>query len=218
MSLSIHDVYHQIFKIWRKKRFALFIQRLSPNLSDRLLDVGGTPSFWASHAPVVGSIHTLNIYPEQLDPQFAASHHISVLVGDGCKLQMADKSYDIAFSNSVIEHVQTFERQFAFATEIRRVGSAVWVQTPARECWFESHYLAPFIHWLPKSLQKKLVRYFTPRGLIERLSAEQINDLVDNTRLLSYKEMKILFPDCEIHTERMFGFMPKSYIAIKQKV
>ena len=67
------------------------------------------------------------------------------MVGDGCALKFPDKSYDIAFSNSVIEHVGSWERQQAFAKDIRRVGKAIWVQTPARECLIEPHYLAPFL-------------------------------------------------------------------------
>jgi hypothetical protein len=56
---------------------------------------------------------------------------------------MSDQEYDIAFSNSVIEHVGDWERQAAFASEIRRVGKNLWIQTPAKECPIEPHYLAP---------------------------------------------------------------------------
>ncbi len=39
--------------------------------------------------------------------------------------------------------------------------------------------------------------------------------MVDEIRLLTFKEMKSLFPDCEIIKER-FLFFTKSYIAVRK--
>jgi len=130
-------------------------------------------------------------------------------------LDFPNHSYDILFSNSVIEHVGSHENQKAFACEARRVGKKLWIQTPAYECPIEPHYLAPFIHWLPKKWQKKLIRKFTIRGILDRPTNLEIDIMVESTRLLSYKEFKCLFPDCEILIEKIFFIVPKSYVAIK---
>ncbi|MDQ6630470.1 MAG: class I SAM-dependent methyltransferase [Verrucomicrobiota bacterium] len=130
---------------------------------------------------------------------------------------MIDQSYDIGFSNSVIEHVGSWESQQQFASEIRRVAKALWVQTPAYECPIEPHYMTPFVHYLPNSLQKKILRWCTVRGWIERPSQQQVDFMVDTTRLLRKSEMQQLFPDCEIITEHMLWVIPKSYIAIRRK-
>jgi hypothetical protein len=53
-------------------------------------------------------------------------------------------------------------------------------------------------------------------GWIERPNADQINSMVETTRLLRKSEMRQLFPDCEIVTERVFWIIPKSYIAIRR--
>lgn len=145
MSLSIHTIYRQIFKVWRRRRFVLFLFLMKPNPSDILLDIGGYPGFWTSHPQPVKRIDTLNVHEVQWNGEQAPNHNIKILVGDGCCLTMSDQSYDIAFSNSVIEHVGSWERQQQFAGEIRRVAKHLWVQTPAYECPIEPHYLAPFV-------------------------------------------------------------------------
>jgi hypothetical protein len=217
MQFSIHTIYRQIFKVWRQKRFGLFLQLLKPEKSETLLDVGGNPGFWTSHPQPVKRIDTLNVHEV---PWFAAAnpnHDIRVLVGDGCALAMPDKSYDIGFSNSVIEHVGSWEQQKQFASEIRRVAKFLWVQTPAYECPIEPHYMTPLIHYFPSSVQRKILRWGTLWGWIERPTRDQVNFMVETTRLLRKPEMQQLFPDCEIITERMLWIIPKSYIAIRQK-
>jgi hypothetical protein len=140
------------------------------------------------------------------------------MIGDGCNLDFPNNSYDIVFSNSVIEHVGSYENQKAFASEVRRAGKSLWIQTPAYECLIEPHYLAPFIHWLPKKWQKKLVRHFTIRGLLDQPTSVEVDNMVETTRLLSFKEFKNLFPDCEILIEKMLFIIPKSYIAVRKHI
>jgi hypothetical protein len=120
--------------------------------------VGGYPGFWTEHPEVVKQIDTLNPEERPWKPGKFLQYNIRTLLGDGCSLTMPDQFYDIGFSNSVIEHVGSWERQVMFASEIRRVARAIWVQTPAYECPFEPHYLTPLVHYLPRHIQKKIVR------------------------------------------------------------
>ena len=138
------------------------------------------------------------------------------VIGDARKTDFADNSFDLVFSNSVIEHVGDLQDQKSMAAEMRRLASHVYCQTPNR--WFpvEPHFMAPFIHWLPRSWQSlKLLRYCSLYGLLRGSTDETLIGLRDSTRFLSKKEMKQLFPDCEIHTER-FLCMSKSYVAIRR--
>ena len=102
-------------------------------------------------------------------------------------------------SNSVIEHLSSFERQQAFASEARRVGRALWIQTPAKEFFIEPHLLAPFIHYFPVSFQRRLIRHFTIWGLVTKPSPAAIESFLQEVRLISFGEMQQLFPDCKIH-------------------
>ena len=210
-------IYAFLLKFWRANRFKLFQNIIKPSSAQTLLDVGGYPWGWLSVPPCVKSITCLNIHPIDWNTAQSPQHNISVTVGDARHMhEVEDHKYDIVFSNSVIEHVGEWQDQQAFAREVRRVGGKLWVQTPARECPFEPHYLAPFIHWLPKHWQKRLIRWCTVYGWIQRPSSEDIADMVTSIRLLKKSEMMALFPDCELLVETLWGVFPKSYIAVRK--
>ena len=129
-------------------------------------------------------------------------------------LPYSDQSFDIAFSNSLIEHLFIYEKQVKCAQEIRRVGKRLWVQTPAHGFFIEPHLLTPFTHYLPKRWQKRLLKNFTVCGIITRPSPQAIETFLREVRLLNFREMQELFPDCEIRKEKI-PFLTKSYIAIR---
>ncbi|MDR1190149.1 MAG: class I SAM-dependent methyltransferase [Verrucomicrobiales bacterium] len=215
--MSIHNIYRLIFKIWRKKRFQLFCRILHPEITDTLLDVGGYPDEWTQYPRVVANIDVLNVHQITWDAGQAPEYRIRALVGNGCALTLADKSYDIGFSNSVIEHVGAWEQQCAFAAEISRVCHQLWIQTPAYECPIEPHFIAPMVHWLPLGLRKFVARWLTPWGWLWRPDQQTVDNEVASIRLLTKREFKSLFPDCTIYTERLLGILPKSYIAVRQR-
>jgi hypothetical protein len=187
-----------------------FIDQLKPAKDDRILDVGGYPEFWAGNG-IESFVTILNL--ERI-PDSPSNEKMSTVVGDGTDLKYEDNSFDIVFSNSVIEHVGTFERQQQLANECARVGKRLWIQTPARSFPIEPHFLTPLIHYFPKSWRRKMLRNCTVWGWLVRPSDAQIEDALDEIRLLNDKEMRVLFPDCTIKREKVFG-LTKSYIAVR---
>ena len=214
--LNIHQLYALIFKFRRKRRHDYFETLLCLKPTDRLLDVGGHPQTWITRPQIVSQVDCLNIVAISFDTSLYQHHKIQMMVGDGCELPMKASSYDVVFSNSVIEHVGGWSDQVKFASEVRRVGQRLWIQTPAYECFIEPHLLAPFIHWLPMPYRKKLARRFTLWGLLEKPSQTEIDKFVSGVQLLRKRQMADLFPDCEIITERMFFIFPKSHIAVRR--
>ena len=213
--MDIHKIYEQVFKIWRVKRMLKFEQIIDPQAGDAVLDVGGFPRTWIARPQTTRRIDCLNVHPIEWDAAAHPDHRITTTVGDGCALEHGDQSYEIVFSNSVIEHVGDWERQRAFADEVRRVGNRLWIQTPALECPLEPHYLAPFVHWLPIGVRRRVLRWLTPWGWMTRPSQDTVDEAIAFTRLISKKQMRELFPDCEIMTERLLWILPKSYVAYR---
>lgn len=209
--MNIHRVLRPFLKYFRSKRMKEFESVFNLKNSDVILDVGGGQSNW-QFIKTRPKIIILNI---EKPSDYIDSEQFEFVKGDATNLLYPDKSLDIVYSNSVIEHLFTKENQIKMAKEILRVGKRIYVQTPAKEFFVEPHLITPFIHWLPIKVQEKLMRNFTIWGLITRPGKEYIDNFLKERRLLSKKEFAELFPDCEIKIER-FLLMPKSYIAIKK--
>lgn len=193
-------------------RMRAFAETFRPSADTRILDVGGTDTNWQLLG-VPYEVTLLNIVVPEAQGDLPSN--VRYVEGDGTALEYSEDSFDICFSNSTIEHVHTWERQQAFAREMRRVGKGIWMQTPAREFFFEPHWLSPFVHWLPKSWQRRLGRNFTLYGLVYRPSRQLVDELVDEYRLLTHAEVVELFPDCEIRRERFLG-LTKSYVVVRR--
>src|SRR5262249_44377841 len=123
----------------------------------------------------------------------------SLLLGDGRSLEYPDTSFDLSFSNSVIEHVGDWNDMQRFARELQRVGRAFYCQTPNK--WFpvEPHFGTLFLHWFPGLLEKYfIVRYCTLWGLLNKPDRASAMRSVANTHLLTRKKLKELFPGADI--------------------
>jgi hypothetical protein len=212
MALKIYDIYSAVGPIFRRRRQQQFLERFRPTNTTTILDVGGYHHFWRE-LPVTPSITLLNVYhpPElpEMPPNF------TFVRGDGRRLPFADQSFDLVFSNSVIEHVGTFDDQKLFAAEARRVGRNLSVQTPNRSFPIEPHFIGPRIPGLPRERQRFVYRWLSVRGWLRRRDHADFNALFEEVRLLTFAEVQSLFPDCAIVREKLFG-LTKSFTAVRQ--
>jgi Methyltransferase domain len=178
----------------------------------RVLDIGGTPEYWEL-LPVRPRVTLLNT-PRAREELAGAMEWIA---GDGRALPFRDGSFDVVFSNSVIEHVGDGESQRRFSAEVARVGRAYWVQTPNR--WFpvEQHLLTPLIHWMPREWQRALAPRFNVWQFLARPAEDRrrfyIDHYLSDVRLLSARELRDLFPGARVIRERFLGWT-KSLVAV----
>jgi len=115
------------------------------------------------------------------------------------RLPFDDGAFDLAYSSSVIEHVEP-ERRAAFAGEVRRVARGFFVQTPARSFPIEPHALLPFAHWLAPTLRRPYWRLGAAGAW-------------EDIQLLRRAELAALFSE-PILAERYAGLV-KSWIALR---
>ena len=206
--MTIHDVYRPMSRYFRSRRMEHFQTLFHITSRTRILDDGGTEFNWELIS-VRPSLRILNLRFAKIPvSQF---HYV---VGNGLQIPFRDRAFDIVFSNSVIEHVGDEANIQAFADEIRRVGKGFYVQTPNRDFLIEPHYITLFLHFLPKTWQKSLLRFCSLWGWITRPSREEAAAFVDSIHLLTFAKMQLLFPDAEILRERVLLFT-KSLIAVK---
>jgi hypothetical protein len=180
-----------------------------------VLDLGGGALFWdlaLSLGFPLPKITVLNLHP----PETQARKYLTWILGDARHTQFKDLSFDIVFCNSLVEHLGDWDSQVHFANEVRRLAPSYFIQTPDRRFPIEPHLLTPFIHWLPKSMQRPLLRNFTLWGIVTRPARSYCEGLFRELALLSPKEIKILFPDATLIAERFFA-LPKSIVAIRSQ-
>lgn len=203
---------HSLLNRVRRRRIALFLALLEQLPRPlRILDVGGTQYFW----------HTMRFSPDdQLEitvlntaPLPMCMPRIQMVVGNGCQMGMfPDKTFDVVFCNSVIEHVASYENQQAMSEEIKRVGKRYFVQTPNRSFPIEPHFLFPFFQFLPVWARVWLLQHFS-LGWYRRIpNYEEARQEVSAIRLLSKREMMSLFPEANLRQEKVLGYT-SSWIA-----
>lgn len=196
----------------RRRRFAFFLQLL--NTVPRpltILDVGGRQRFWEvmnfSQEPGI-HITLLNIEPAEINlANFVA------LTGDAtCMDSFLDNQFDVVFSNSVIEHVGSFDKQKQMAREAQRVAQRYFIQTPNYYFPIEPHFLFIGFHWLPLEARAWLHSHFN-LGWQKRIpDRKEAQESVAQVRLLRKKELLSLFPHCHLYEEKIMG-ITKSLIA-----
>lgn len=196
---------------WRRKRFKEFIKLIEGLPKPvTILDVGGTENFWMQMGftdPKEAAITILN--SEKIKVTNPA---LKFVEGDARNLLLFnDKSFDVVFSNSVIEHVGSFEDQKKMGDEVLRVGRKYFIQTPNYYFPMEPHFLFPFFQFLPQSIQVFLLTNFK-LGWFEKCAAKtEAVEIIRSIRLLKKNELLILFPEGKLRKEK-FLFMTKSFM------
>ncbi|MAU53365.1 MAG: hypothetical protein CMN17_13605 [Roseovarius sp.] len=215
-------LFYRLQRHFRNRRFQVFdallrrILETQPEVS--ILDAGGRPDYWAILAPDLRDkvrITCLNFRTElETYAQPSPDLRITCVVGDACHMpEFPDNAFDVVHSNSVIEHVGSYQNMKRFADETRRVGRFYYVQTP--NYWFpiEPHYGVPFFHWLSDT---RRIWFFTRMnvGYARKCTFDMALPRVDHTRIISPFLMQGFFPDGKIRKERVLGFS-KSVIAMR---
>lgn len=189
----------------RTRKYELFQKIFKPSEKESVLDVGFNNE---EHSPVDNFLERNYPYPQNIialgvnaDNLFKQRYPlVKTIIYDGRKYPFSDKSFDIGWSNAVIEHVGDKKHQLLFLQELNRTCLRVYLTTPNRYFPIELHTRIPLIHWLPKKLFDSIIN-FTPKKWAAG----------DYMHLLSYKGIKKLLRDAgitnyTIHRNKLLGF------------
>jgi hypothetical protein len=197
----------------RRRRFAFFLSLLDHiERPVRILDVGGTQVFWE----VMGrsNLGDLRVTLLNLETQPVSGTNFESVAGDARDLsRYADASFDVVFSNSVIEHLgPRFADQQLMANEIRRVAKRYFVQTPNRNFPIEPHFLTPGFQFLPVSARVWAVTHFDVGWYKRFADRDSARREVESIALLTQRQLRRLFPGALIYKETFLG-LTKSFVA-----
>lgn len=196
---------------FRQKRILLFKEKLNQLPKPiRILDVGGNQDFWVNAG--LQNDQDVQITILNLEAQDVKYDNLVSVSGNATDLsEYKSNEFDIAFSNSVIEHLYTNENQKKMADEIIRVGTYHYVQTPNKYFIIEPHYLLPFFQFIPKRIRFWILTK-TCLSRFRKWPKKNARQYLDEIVLLSENDLRKLFPSSRIWKEKFLG-MSKSFVA-----
>ena len=136
----------------RDRIYSDFIEKISPNSSETILDVG------ISDVLTDGANVLERLYPYQgqitacglgeareFQAEFPKVNYVQIQPNK--RLPFADRSFNVAAANAVLEHVGSVNAQLQFVAELTRVAERVFISVPHRYFPIEHHTGLPFAHW-----------------------------------------------------------------------
>jgi len=206
---------------FRAKRFEAVRRLIETIIAEKghadILDLGGTETYWLIGEEFVQAnrdrlrFTIVNTEDQEVDQR----RLFSFLKGSATDPRLfAGRQFDLVHSNSVIEHVGVWRDMEMFAANTRRLAPRYYVQTPNYWFAYEPHFRTPAFQYLPERLRVALIMRhalgFFPK-IEDRAEAE---DIIYHHRLLSTRQMKLLFPDAKVSHEKVVR-LNKSIIAIR---
>ena len=213
---SVHP--YDTGNVYRMRRFQLLKKIIDDILASRpscrIIDVGGLSAYWRTFGSELDWTR-VKVVVVNLTKEAADSREIVTAQGDARDLhEFADMSFDLVYSNSVIEHVGLWRDMQRMAGEVRRLAPRYFVQTPY--FWFpiEPHARPPLLHWLPEPLKTRIVMWRSCGFWAKAANIGEATELVQSAFMLDKRQLQQLFPDARIVAETAFG-LTKSIMAIK---
>lgn len=119
--------------------------------------------------------------------------------GNALHMPFENDTFDLVFSNAVIEHVGNRKNQATFIKECVRVAKKhVFITTPNRYYPIELHTVLPLIHWLPPAVYRRILLglnkpFFASEDNLNLLSKKDLVKIMDEIKGVSYKLNYIRF-------------------------
>ena len=175
--MNIHIIYNFFMDCFRPKRMRQMAVFFSISKTTTVLDIGGSYKNW-SYLVDGPKLTLLNLGPR---PENLPTH-VQYVRGDARKLPFDDNSFDVVYSNSVIEHVGSKSDQMEMAKEMMRVGKGYYCQTPNYDSLFSRIFLSN-----PPLASSQYQRCICPMvqclGVVTKTSPEEAHEMASTIYL-----------------------------------
>jgi SAM-dependent methyltransferase len=183
----------------RNRKWDLFSKEMNLTPQLRTLDVGFTEG---GDNPSENLIEKYYPYPEMLtalgiEPPIRFSQlypKVTAFYYDGGTFPFDNQSFDLCWSNAVIEHVGDRTKQINFLMEIKRVAKRAFITTPNKFFPIEVHTLTLLLHFLPKKIFEKYLiligKEWAIGDYMNLLSLSDIKSLLTEAGITEYKIIK----------------------------
>lgn len=156
MTSVIEKIAYTISARSRERKFSQFLSLITPREHESIIDVGvntteysATDNYLEKHYSTPEKITAVGLGTDEEIAAFQARYPLVTTVsGDGRALSFSDDTFDIVYSNAVIEHVGNFDDQRRFLSELYRVAKRGYLTTPNRHFPIELHTRIPLLHLL----------------------------------------------------------------------
>jgi SAM-dependent methyltransferase len=200
--------YSHKFRLKRFQYFINFLEGLPRPV--KILDAGGTQNFWEKMKFTSPDKAEITILNNELIT--VTLPNFRYIWGDIRRMNMfRNNQFDVVFSNSVIEHLASFDDMKEAAGEIIRTGKKYFVQTPNYYFPIEPHFLFPFFQFLPKKIKIFLLMKFKLGWFEKQKEIENAEKIINSVNLLTKSELLKLFPGSCLLKEQ-YLFITKSLI------
>ena len=203
MNNSIYSNKHNNFldKIVVKKRHEMseIINNNIANLSIiHALDIGTTDdeNFESSNF-LIKNLKNVKIYKSISDQNIKSnffSNKLNKSITDNFTNEEIDIfSSDLVISNATLEHVGDKNSQIKMIENVIKLSKKIFViTTPNRFYPIDFHTKIPLIHWLPKSIHRKILKflgleYFSKIENLNLMSKKDIKGILSNFKNIKYK-------------------------------
>jgi len=174
----------------RTRVYHLFWKLMQPEASSTILDIGVTDDIDASAANLLEQLYPYKnrltcagiTEGNQIERTYPGVRYVQIT--PGMPLPFEDREFDIVYSNAVLEHVGSRDKQREFVREACRVSQKAFIAVPNRLFPVEVHTGIPLLHWLSAPLFRAALR----GGRFDFFSHEE------NLNYISARELRQLYP------------------------
>ncbi len=197
----LYIIFQKITLNARNQFFNLFLVNNNYSENKSVIDIGSTPSLEKEQNTFLQKVKdnpnvTCLSNQDCKILQKKYKNIKKVIIGDAKNTMLENNSFDIVHSNATIEHVGSFEEQVLFVKEMFRISKeSIFIQTPNRFYPIDFHTILPFVHWLPKKIHRKILKYlkldfYAEEKNLNLLDTRELKKICEILKITKYKILK----------------------------